>query len=65
MENYNDEIKKAIQEAEQIARTGTPDEKRGFVAWACEALRWLSFQGDAEGVRVVSAQYKAYLRALN
>lgn len=59
------ELQKAIKEAVKIAKHGTSGEKADFVEWACDALQWLSYQGDKKGVDAVGAQYKAYLHALN
>ena len=63
-----EKLQQAINEAIEIAKTGTTEEKQDFVAWACAAINWFSSQFDEEskkGLKVVEAQYKAYLKALN
>lgn len=59
------ELENAIRQAEEIANNGTEGEKEEFVEWASEALQWLSYQGDIDGLHAVELQYKAYLMALN
>lgn len=62
------ELQQAINDAIEIARTGTTEEKQDFVAWACTAINWFSSQFNEESrqrLKVVEAQYKAYLEALN
>lgn len=61
-------LQQAIEEAIEIAKTGTTEEKEDFVTWACTAINWFSSQFNEEGklgLKVVEAQYKAYLNALN
>lgn len=65
MEKEIKTLNDAIKQAEDIAKNGTKKEKEYFVDWATMALTWLSFQGDIEGLSSVSAQYKAYLKALS
>ena len=62
------ELQQAINNAIEIAKHGTTEEKEDFVAWACTAINWFSSQFNEEGkqgLKVVEAQYKAYLGALN
>lgn len=62
------ELQQAINDAIEIAKTGTTEEKQDFVAWACMAINWFSSQFNEEskqGLEAVEAQYKAYLEALN
>lgn len=62
------ELQQAINDAIEIAKTGTTEEKQDFVAWACTAINWFSSQFNEEskqGLEAVEAQYKAYLKALN
>ena len=61
-------LQQAINDAIEIAKHGTTEEKQDFVAWACIAINWFSSQFNEEGkqgLKVVEAQYKAYLEALN
>ena len=61
-------LQQAITEAIEVAKHGSTEEKQDFVAWACAAINWFSSQFDEEskkGLKVVEAQYKAYLKALN
>ena len=61
-------LQQAINEAIEVAKHGTTEEKQDFVAWACAAINWFSSQFDEEskeGLKVVEAQYKAYLKTLN
>ena len=61
-------LQQAINEAIEVAKHGTTEEKQDFVAWACAAINWFSYQFDEEskeGLKVVEAQYKAYLKTLN
>ena len=61
-------LQQAINDAIDIAKHGTTEEKQDFVAWACVAINWFSSQFNEEGkqgLKVVEAQYKAYLEALN
>lgn len=61
-------LQQAINDAIEVARTGTTEEKQDFVTWACTAINWFSSQFNEEskqGLKVVEAQYKAYLEALN
>ena len=63
-----EKLQQAISEAIEVAKTGTAEEKQDFVAWACAAINWFSSQFNEEskkGLKVVEAQYKAYLKALN
>lgn len=63
-----EKLQQAINEAIEIAKTGTTEEKENFVTWACMAISWFSSQFDEEskqGLEAVEAQYKAYLKALN
>lgn len=63
-----EKLQQAINDAIEIAKTGTTEEKQDFVAWACMAINWFSSQFNEEskqGLKVVEAQYKAYLEALN
>ena len=62
------ELQQAINDAIEIAKHGATEEKENFVAWACTAISWFSSQFNEEGrqgLKVVEAQYKAYLKALN
>ena len=62
------ELQQAINDAIEVAKTGTTEEKENFVSWACAAINWFSSQFNEEskrGLKVVEAQYKAYLKALN
>lgn len=64
----NKELQQAINDAIEVAKTGTTEEKENFVTWACMAISWFSSQFDEEskqGLEAVEAQYKAYLKALN
>ena len=60
----------AIEQAKEIAKTGTVEEKENFVEWCCDALDYLSYQlpiGNKETIEaynVVKAQYYAYLKEL-
>lgn len=61
-------LQQAIEQAIEIAKTGTKEEKENFVAWACTAINWFSSQFNEEsrtGLKVVEAQYEAYLKALD
>lgn len=63
-----EKLQQAINDAIEVAKTGTTEEKEDFVAWACTAINWFSSQFNEEGkqgLKVVEAQYKAYLEALN
>ena len=63
-----EKLQQAINEAIEIAKHGTIEEKQDFVAWACAAINWFSSQFDEESKQAlqnVMAQYKAYLEALN
>ena len=66
--NYtNEELKEAIRDAESIARTGATREREDFVEWASQAIAYYSSQRGEDMRRaceIVSAQYKAYLKAL-
>lgn len=65
------ELEKAIAAAEEIAKTGTTEQKNAFVTWACQGIGYLSAQvahgcGNAEtreALKAVKAQYNAYLNA--
>lgn len=62
------ELQQAINDAIEVAKTGTTEEKQNFVSWACMVINWFSSQFDEEskqGLEAVEAQYKAYLEALN
>lgn len=62
------ELQQAINDAIEIAKHGTTEEKENFVEWACAAISWFSSQCDEkskQALNVVEAQYKAYLEALN
>ena len=62
------ELQQAINDAIEVAKTGTTEEKQGFVSWACTAINYYSSQFDEEhkqALQNVMAQYKAYLEALN
>ena len=62
------ELQQAINDAIEVAKTGTTEEKENFVSWACTAINYYSSQFDEEskqGLKVVEAQYKAYLETLN
>lgn len=62
----------AIQEAKELARHGTSNEKAEFVEWACDSINYLSSQvangcGDentALCLKRVKLQYEAYLNEL-
>lgn len=62
------ELERAVEQAKEIARTGTTEEKEDFVGWCCDALKYLSCQlsiGDKETIEAynaVKAQYYAYLK---
>ena len=61
-------LQQAINDAIEVAKTGTTEEKRNFVSWACTAINYYSSQFDEESKQAlqnVMAQYKAYLEALN
>ena len=61
-------LQQAINDAIQVAKTGTTEEKENFVSWACTAINYYSSQFDEESKQAlqnVMAQYKAYLEALN
>ena len=63
-----EKLQQAINDAIEIAKRGTTEEKQDFVAWACAAINWFSSQFNEEskqGLKVVEAQYKAYLETLN
>lgn len=63
-----EKLQQAINDAIEIAKHGTTEEKEDFVAWACTAINWFSSQFNDkgnQGLKVVEAQYKAYLEALN
>ena len=63
-----EKLQQAINEAIEIAKHGTTEEKQDFVAWACAAINYFSSQFNEESkqvLKVVEAQYKAYLGALN
>ena len=63
-----EKLQQAINDAIEVAKTGTTEEKQDFVAWACTAINWFSSQFNEEskqGLKVVEAQSKAYLEALN
>ena len=62
------ELQQAINDAIEVAKTGTTEEKQDFVSWACTAINYYSSQFDEESKQAlqnVMAQYKAYLEALN
>ena len=62
------ELQQAINDAIEVAKTGTTEEKQDFVSWACTAINWFSSQFNEESkqsLQNVMAQYKAYLEALN
>lgn len=62
------ELQQAINDAIEVAKTGTTEEKENFVSWACTAINWFSSQFNEESkksLQNVMAQYKAYLEALN
>ena len=64
----NKELQQAINDAIEVARTGTTEEKQDFVSWACTAINYYSSQFNQESKQAlqnVMAQYKAYLEALN
>ena len=61
-------LQQAINEAIEVAKHGTTEEKQDFVSWACTAINYYSSQFDEESKQAlqnVMAQYKAYLEALN
>lgn len=61
-------LQQAINDAIEVARTGTTEEKQDFVSWACTAINYYSSQFNEESKKAlqnVMAQYKAYLEALN
>ena len=63
-----EKLQQAINEAIEIAKHGTTEEKQDFVSWACTAINYYSSQFDEESKQAlqnVMAQYKAYLEALN
>lgn len=58
------ELQQAINDAIEVAKTGTTEEKQNFVAWACTAINWFSSQFNEESkqsLQNVMAQYKSYL----
>lgn len=62
------ELQQAINDAIEIAKTGTTEERQDFVAWACTAINYYSSQFNEESKQAlqnVMTQYKAYLEALN
>lgn len=62
------ELQQAINDAIEVAKTGTTEEKENFVSWACTAINYYSSQFNEESkqsLQNVMAQYKAYLEALN
>lgn len=62
------ELQQAINDAIEVAKTGTTEEKENFVAWACTAIKRFSSQLNEENkqsLQNVMAQYKAYLEVLN
>lgn len=61
-------LQQAINDAIEVARTGTTEEKQDFVSWACTAINYYSSQFNEESKQAlqnVMAQYKAYLEALS
>lgn len=61
------EKQQAINEAINIAKNGTKEEKEQFVEWCCAALKWNSTiisKEAREASALVEAQYKAYLNTL-
>ena len=61
-------LQQAINEAIEVAKHGTTEEKQDFISWACTAINYYSSQFDEESKQAlqnVMAQYKAYLEALN
>ena len=63
-----EKLQQAINEAIEVAKHGTTEEKQDFVSWACTAINYYSSQFDEESKQAlqnVMAQYKAYLEALN
>lgn len=61
------EKQQAINEAINIAKNGTKEEKEQFVEWCCDALKWnatIISKEAREASELVEAQYKAYLNAL-
>ena len=63
-----EKLQQAINDAIEVAKTGTTEEKENFVYWACTAINYYSSQFDEESKQAlqnVMAQYKAYLEALN
>ena len=62
------ELQQAINDAIEVAKTGTTEEKENFVSWACTAINYYSSQFNEESKQALQnamAQYKAYLEALN
>ncbi len=62
------ELQQAINDAIEVAKTGTIEEKENFVSWACTAINYYSSQFNEESkqsLQNVITQYKAYLEALN
>lgn len=63
-----EKLQQAINDAIEVAKTGTTEEKQDFVSWACTAISYYSSQFNEESKQAlqnVMAQYKAYLEALN
>ena len=61
-------LQQAINDAIEVAKTGTTEEKENFVSWECTAINYYSSQFNEESKQAlqnVMAQYKAYLEALN
>lgn len=44
----NKELQQAINDAIEVAKHGTTEEKENFVTWACMAISWFSSQFDEE-----------------
>ena len=62
------ELQQAINDAIEVAKTGTTEEKENFVSWACTAINYYSSQFNEESKQALQhamAQYKAHLEALN
>ena len=54
-----EDLQQAINDAIEIAKHGTTEEKQDFVAWACAAINWFSSQFNEESkheLKVVEAQ---------
>lgn len=42
------ELQRAINDAIEVAKTGTTEEKQDFITWACTAIKYYSSQFSEE-----------------